>query len=161
MSGYNNLCRKMEAVLHGHLTGYVTGRLQVLKMMDAIGVQNLPDERIEIACTGSRPFTDMLDARSGATNRYVACSIKVITRADVKRNEAGTPVGDARDRHDDEVGTIMDAFYIDGLAAELNGVGIANIQVDDDIAWPVEAIAVNDGRYETTITFEALAHSVG
>ena len=158
MSGYNNLGPKLEAAWHGYLTSVFTGRLSIYKLGDSIGT-DLPDERIDISCPRSRPFTDALDASSAATNRIISCELRIRTRADVQRNDAGTEIGSARERHDENVGAIMDALYVDGLPALINAVGIASINVDQ-CDWPVEETTVDGVGYITTITFDVMANSI-
>jgi hypothetical protein len=156
---YNNLCRKMENVLHGYLGPLMTDGVTLYKTMDGPGVENLPDDRVEVACPSSRPYSTELDASSGLTQRYVTCHVTVRTRSDVLR-DGDTQIGDARDRHDQHVGVVMDALYVDGLADELNAIGIAQISVEQ-IDFPTEETsAERESGYMTLMAFDVLAHSI-
>ena len=160
MSGWNNQCRKVEATIAAYLLSAEIPGVSVFRTMDAINSTPLPDDRIEVVCRRSRPMADTLDATSGLTNRYVTCEIAAHSRADGARDDGGTLVGDARDRHDAIVGAIMDALYVDGLPATLSAQGIEGVSIDQ-VDWPIEELAADASGYMTTITFDALSHSIG
>jgi hypothetical protein len=106
---------------------------------------------IVVWAKAGRPFSDTIDATSGATNRYV--SVEITCSSPCADGEEAT----ARDQHDTLCGRIMDSLYSSTLVADLNANAPAGVAIEQ-VDLPTDEDAIADGMLETRITFDLLAH---
>jgi hypothetical protein len=153
---YNNLRRKVEEAVRAYLESAASdqdGTASYYRYMQ----QSTPGDTYTVPCvivraTGSRPMADTIDATSGLTNRYVALLVEVRTHA----SDLGATV--AADRHDNLLGSVMDALHSDTLVTDLNAQAIEGVDIEQ-VDLPVEE-ADEDGQHIISrLTFDVLAHS--